>query len=211
VFLEGCTVLSGNRILVLTWRERKLFEFSFADSELALNAVHAYPHEGWGITYNPEADLIYTTDGSDKMYTLDPATFKMVSSCQVTLSHDGVSSIAIKYLNELEYIGGKVFGNIYIPAGLGESPNYIVGIDPTTCMVETVIPLFGYTNHHRNQGHVMNGITEWPLKSGELAITGKKWDIIIHINLHGISPSQYRPAWKRYNITRFVSLDLNFR
>jgi glutamine cyclotransferase len=173
-------------------------------------ATHAYPHEGWGVTYDPVADLVYSTDGSSKIYRLDPNTFKEVGECDVKISHDGTSHKLVKYLNELEFIDGLVYANIYILAGIKDSPNYIVAIDPVDCEVRKVIPLFGFKEHRKNSGNVMNGIAEYPPRTGELIITGKRWDKFFHVRLHD-HEGDMDPRWSRNNITRFITLDLNFR
>jgi glutamine cyclotransferase len=91
VFLEGCTTIPDDRVIALSWREHKLFVFSLPSFQMI--ATHAYPHEGWGVTYDPVADLVYSTDGSSKIYRLDPNTFKEVGECDVKLSHDGTREI----------------------------------------------------------------------------------------------------------------------
>jgi glutamine cyclotransferase len=207
VFLEGCTVIDDNRALVLSWREYKLFEFSLPSFELV--KIHEYPYEGWGIAYDPNSHQVYTTDGSSKLYKMDPQTLKVNDNCDVKISHDGVTYRSVPYLNELEYIDGLVYANMYIPAGLKDSPNYIVGIDPEDCLVKRIIPLFGFKEHRGDQGNVMNGITEYPPRTGEMMITGKTWNKIFHVKVHDLS--EMDPRWARNNITRFIDLDIRFR
>ena len=88
-----------------------------------------YPGEGWGLT--TDGQKLYMSDGTANIYTLDPATFKREKRTTVTLK-----GIAINFLNELEWIDGKLWANVY-------TTDQIVIIDPATGVVEGVVDLTG--------------------------------------------------------------------
>ena len=69
-------------------------------------AEFAYPTEGWGLTYDGE--LLVMSDGSSTLYFRDPFTFAEVSRIAV-VAHDR----PISQLNELEWVAGEVFANIW--------------------------------------------------------------------------------------------------
>lgn len=141
-FFEGCTTVGDRRLVVLTWREKTIFEFELPSFKLVRKV--SYPHDGWGITFDESRNLLWASDGSSRLHKLDPTTLKVVGHCEVHLSHDGKESVPVKYMNELEMVNGRILANIYMETSrIRESPNYIVSIDPEDCRVDRVIPLFG--------------------------------------------------------------------
>ena len=204
-FLEGCASLPSDRLIVLTWRNRKILEFSVSDWRL-IREVY-YPHDGWGLTYDSDRNELIATDGSDKMFYINPSSLEVTRTCNVRLSHNGIHSIPVRYMNELEYMDGLVYANIYIPAGIKGSPNFIVAINPVTCNVEWVIPFNLSAGSPSNSEHVMNGIARWTKDPNQFLVTGKMWNKIFLVQT---SPESY-PQTTPYNITLFLAQDLNFR
>ena len=64
VFAEG-SVIFKNKLYVLTYKEKKVFEFDFENLEVS--HVYDYGREGWGLTTNGEY-LIANKDGKWKEY-----------------------------------------------------------------------------------------------------------------------------------------------
>ena len=125
-FAEGIA-LFGNRLLQLTWRANKGFAYRLDSFEPL--AEFAYPTEGWGLTYDGE--LLVMSDGSATLYFRDPFTFAEVSRIAVAAQGRPVSQ-----LNELEWIAGEVFANIW-------QTDTIARIDPATGQVSGWIDLTG--------------------------------------------------------------------
>ena len=203
-FFEGCATLPSGRLIVLTWRNHKILEFSMPEFRL-LREVY-FPNDGWGLTYDSDRDELIATDGSDKLFYIDPSSLEITGSCNVRLSHDGSRSLPVRYMNELEYMDGLVYANIYIPAGVKGSPNFVVAINPVTCNVEQVIPISLFAGSPGNQEHVMNGIAKWPGTPDHILVSGKMWNKIFLVQVS----DTYRPT-NPYNITQFLSQDLFFR
>src|SRR5690606_6944454 len=91
--------------------------------------VFSYPTEGWGLTH--DGKHLIMSDGSSTLTFLDPETYKPVRQIEVTSSKGPV-----KNLNELEYIKGEIYANIWLT-------DYIVRIDPQTGKVTGWIDLSG--------------------------------------------------------------------
>ncbi|RYF37714.1 MAG: hypothetical protein EOO38_25830 [Cytophagaceae bacterium] len=87
----------------------------------------------------------------------------------------------VNSLNELEYIDGKVYANVYMK-------DYLVVIDPKTGIVEKKIDLSGllakgYTRKADDLNiDVLNGIA-WDKAGKRLFVTGKKWPKLFEIRL----------------------------
>ena len=128
------------------------------------------PGEGWGLTTDGKSLIM--SDGSDKIYFRDPLTFMEQRSVSVTLNGK-----KINYLNELEYIDGKIWANVY-------TTDTILIIDPDSGMVTGVIDcrnLLPYAMRRPNTD-VLNGIA-FDEKDGSIYLTGKNWPKLFKISL----------------------------
>ncbi len=162
-FLEGACMF-GDNIYILTWQEHTCFVYSLNNPEKKFTKIGtaSYSTEGWGITAT-ENELVMS-DGSSVLMFLDPASFYCRRRVQVTL--DGRSA---GYINELEYIDGKIWANVYY------SDNILV-IDPESGVVERVIDCSGLLpdSLRRSDTDVLNGIA-YDSSDGSVYITGKCW------------------------------------
>ena len=171
-FAEGLA-LFGNRLLQLTWRANKGFAYRLDSFEPL--AEFAYPTEGWGLTHNGE--LLIMSDGSSTLYFRDPFTFAEVNRIAVVAQGRPISQ-----LNELEWIAGEVFANIW-------RTDIIARIDPATGQVAGWIDLTGLLSDADRRGsnaEVLNGIA-YDSEGERLFVTGKWWPKLYQIEL--ISPS----------------------
>lgn len=165
-FGEGITVF-GDRIIQLTWRSQTGFVYD--KNSFALLREFSYPTEGWGIT-NDGSQLIMS-DGTATLYFLDSETFEKVGQVEV---HDGNNPVT--NLNELEYINGEVYANIW-------REERIAIINPQTGQVTGWIDLTGiYTQENRDPNSVLNGIA-YDAEGGRLFVTGKLWSQLFQIKL----------------------------
>jgi len=173
LFGEGITVFN-DKIYQLTWKEHKVFVYnaSTLKKEKELN----WQYEGWGLTHNDTA-LIVSTGGSD-IYIVDPNNFNIKKTIGVYNNYGYVSNI-----NELEYVDGKIFANIY---GLNE----VVVIEPTTGQIINNINFSNllaqagvkYDPTTIDDGYVLNGIA-YHAKSKTFYITGKCWPVMVEVRL----------------------------
>ena len=102
-FGEGiaCT---DNVLIQLTWRSRKAFVYD--RQTLEPRGEFAIPGEGWGITF--DGTMLYMSDGSSMLHILDPQTYEKVDEIQVMHDRGPLGG-----LNELEYVNGEIFANIW--------------------------------------------------------------------------------------------------
>jgi len=162
-FGEGVTV-TGNRLIQLTWRSNRGFVYDKQTFQ-QIDTFH-WPSEGWGITAN-DAYLI-VSDGTDRLFFLDPETFKIDHFVSV---HD--RRRVITRLNELEFVEGFVLANIW-------QEDRIAVIAPETGEVAAWIQL-GRLAEAQPQG-VPNGIA-YDRSDRRLFVTGKRWSRLYEIVL----------------------------
>ncbi|MEP5568923.1 MAG: glutaminyl-peptide cyclotransferase [Halioglobus sp.] len=167
LFAEGLTVF-GERIYQLTWRERMMLVFD----KSTLQPVEWFPlvGQGWGLTNDAE-QLIYS-DGSDQLHFLSIETRTIGRSVSVT-----ENGLPVHKLNELEWINGKVWANIW-------QTDRIVIINPETGIVESSIDLSGLlpTEDRQTNTDVLNGIARNPADDS-IWVTGKRWPWLYQIEL----------------------------
>ena len=165
-FGEGITIWE-ERIIQLTWRSHVAVVYD-KESLIKLEEF-SYPMEGWGITHDDKNLIV--SDGTGKIYFLDPYSYEQVNSIEVEKND--------KYflrLNELEYINGEIFANIW-------PTNMIARINPETGKINSFIDLnellhTGYTDGDA----VLNGIA-YDKENKRLFVTGKLWPNIFEIEL----------------------------
>lgn len=171
-FGEGSLKI-GDKIIMLTWRENIGFIF---DAK-TLKQVGSFPYEkskeGWGLAFNGKQ--ILRTDGSNRVWLMNAETYKEEGYIEVYDDGGEVDS-----LNELEYINGKIYANVYLT-------NKIVIINPQSGKVEASIDLSAlvpknFFKPEEEANNVLNGIA-WDAVGKRLFVTGKKWPKLYQIEL----------------------------
>lgn len=166
-FGEGITVL-GNRLFELTYKSEIGFEYDRVT--FRRTGTFTYRGEGWGLTH--DGARLIMSDGTAFLRFLDPATLKETGRIQV---RDGQTPVV--YLNELEYIKGEVFANVW-------QTDRIARISPKTGAVIGWIDLKGLLNpRDAAQGaEVLNGIA-YDAATDRLFVTGKLWPKLFEIKI----------------------------
>jgi glutamine cyclotransferase len=166
-FAEGLALLQG-KLYQLTWRENTGFVYDA--SSLAQLRTFNYQTEGWGLTTDGSALIL--SDGTNTLYWLDPGTMQVVR--QVNVSYQGQS---VEYLNELEFINGLIFANVYLT-------DTIVAVNPDDGKVVSLIDLTGLRPEQNRavQGEVLNGIA-YDSINDKLYLTGKNWPNLYEVRL----------------------------
>jgi len=167
-FGEGLTDW-GSQLVQVTWQNGTAFvydRFSFS-----LRARLHYSGEGWGLTHDQTSLIL--SDGSPTLKFLNPESFREIKRISV---HDGQGNL-IKDLNELEYIHGEVYANVW-------QTDRIVRISPRTGRVLGWIDLSGLVDKRDlpDPGAVLNGIA-YDAKGGRLFVTGKLWPKLFEIKV----------------------------
>jgi len=168
IFAEG-TALVGRKLITLTYKAQKAIIFDLATLEE--EGTFPYQGEGWGLTYSGEHLIM--SDGSYELRFIDPEHYHEVRRMTVTLQGE-----PLRQLNELEWIDGKIWANVWMQ-------DYLVRIDPETGVVDQIADLRGLFPHSEREEpyrDVLNGIAYEP-ESGRLFVTGKNWPQIFEITL----------------------------
>ena len=165
-FVEGSVVL-GDNLYILTWESKVAFVYDA--NTLEYKATYSYPREGWGLT--TDGKQLIASDGSSRLYFLD-GEYKLQKAVDVKLE-----GRPVRNLNELEYIDGKVWANVY-------TTDLIVIINPSTGVVEGTVDCTGLLPAHLREPRtdVLNGIALDP-DSGKIYLTGKYWKRLYEIEL----------------------------
>ncbi len=165
-FVEGSVAL-GDSLYILTWTSRVAFIYDF--NTLEYIATRSYPHQGWGIT--TDGKQLIASDGSSRLYFMDK-DLNIVRTVNVRLHGK-----PLNYLNELEYIDGRVWANVY-------TTNMIVLIDPDTGMVDGVVDCTGLLPQKLKtpDTDVLNGIA-YDGDTGKIYLTGKNWPLLFEVEI----------------------------
>ena len=166
-FAEGLAALDG-KLFQLTWQNQKGFVYDLESFKLEKD--FSYEGEGWGLT--TDGHWLILSDGTDQIRFLDPATFEVKQTIHVLARGQ-----AVNRLNELEYIKGEIFANVW-------GSDYVVRIDPATGRVTGVIDFTGLLapQYRRFDTDVLNGIA-YDAKENRIFITGKKWPKLFEVRL----------------------------
>jgi glutamine cyclotransferase len=167
LFGEGIT-LYHDLIYQVTWRNKVGFVYEKSNFKLK-NKIY-YSTEGWGLTTID--DKIVMSDGTNIIYYIEPEMFTVVSRIEVYDNEHKVDS-----LNELEYINGEIWANIWM------SDN-IARIDPVSGKVIGYINLKGILPESERNADtdVLNGIA-YDKTGKRIFVTGKKWPKLYEISL----------------------------
>jgi glutamine cyclotransferase len=166
-FGEGMTVLGG-KAYMLTWLTQTGFVYDV--KTLKQQSTFTYQGEGWGLT-NDGTNLIMS-NGTNMLVVLDPVTYRVVRTINVTIEGRALSQI-----NELEWVEGEIWANIW-------RTNEIVRINPSTGAVVGVIDCTGILPQMEmtDATDVMNGIA-YDTASKALYVTGKNWPHVYQISV----------------------------
>lgn len=167
-FGEGITVIN-NKIFQLTWQDMTGFIYNANSLKLEKTFQYDKKVEGWGMTN--DGKKIYCSDGTETIWTMDPETQKLIDYIKVYTGSDKVKSI-----NELEWIEGKIYGNIW-------QKDAVAIIDPVSGSVEGVLDLSALRKEVKSaNAEVLNGIAYNP-KTKTIFVTGKYWDKLFEIRV----------------------------
>jgi glutamine cyclotransferase len=167
-FAEGMTVFH-NKVFQLTWQEEKGFIYDPATFEK--QGEFAYEGEGWGLTHDGQSLIM--SDGTNQIRFLDPATLQTTRTVSV---YDALGA-PVEKLNELEYIDGEIYANIW-------QTDRIVRIEPRSGKILGWIDLTGLlqTKDRSGEEDVLNGIAYDPAGK-RLFVTGKLWPKLFEIEI----------------------------
>ena len=168
-FGEGLTILN-NKVYQLTWQEDTGFVYDVNTFEKLSSFKYGNSKQGWGLCNNDK--IIYKSDGTEKIWLLDPETLIEQEFIQVYTNKGKIIGI-----NEMEWIDGKIYANRY-------QKNGVAIINPKNGAVIGVIdftPLKKKVKQHEGLD-VLNGIAYNP-KTKTIFVTGKRWDKLFEVEI----------------------------
>jgi glutamine cyclotransferase len=181
IFAEGVTVFRDT-VYQLSWQNHLVLMYRVKD--LSLIGTVPWSGEGWGITHDTSSLII--SDGTDKLYFVEPVTLKLKRVLSVQDQYGPVNN-----LNELEIIEGYIYANRW-------QYDYILKIDPKSGFVVGMMNMkdFLQKNSRSNLSHlkkigsiavetgaVLNGIAYDSVKK-TILITGKLWPEVFEIKMN---------------------------
>ncbi|MGB7395461.1 MAG: glutaminyl-peptide cyclotransferase [Pricia sp.] len=172
-FGEGITIME-DKIYMLTWRSGTGFVYDLNTLEETDSFKYGKSKEGWGLTNDGER--IYKSDGTEKIWLLDPETLVEEDFIE-TVTNKSINDSA----NELEYVDGKIYANVYQKSG-------VMIIDAESGAIEGVVNFGGLSEkvtHHdtwNDQENVLNGIAYHPERE-TFFVTGKEWDKLFEVRI----------------------------
>ena len=170
IFGEGITIFN-KKLFELTWKNNIVYEYNVNNIKSPVT-TYKWPYEGWGITH--DSIQLIVSDGSANLYFVNPVNFTVKSTIHIMDNKGPVGE-----LNELEYVNGFVFANIY-------QTNDIVKIDPESGHVigrMTLDNMLQQNEYIEGRTDVLNGIA-FDSTSGNLLVTGKRWPKLFEIKVN---------------------------
>lgn len=167
-FGEGMTVIDG-QVFQLTWQEKTGFIYDAKTLKKIKEFTYDKNIEGWGMTN--DGTHIYQSDGTEKIWKVDPKTQKHLEYVNVYST-----SGKIKAVNELEFADGRIYGNIW-------QKDAIAVVDPATGAVEAILNLADLRKEIKSpNAEVLNGIA-YRKSTNTFFVTGKNWDKMFEIKI----------------------------
>lgn len=172
-FGEGLSVV-GDQIIQMTYREKVGFVYDKNSLKLLRTFADTVGVEGWGMCF--DGNKLYLDDGTNRIAFLNKDTYRQTGYIEVYDDRQAIDKV-----NELEYIDGKLYANVY-------TTDTILVINPKTGAVlqrvdmKNLWPASKRPVGFDNQNNVLNGIA-WDEKEKRLFVTGKKWPYVYQVEL----------------------------
>ncbi|MGC8803334.1 MAG: glutaminyl-peptide cyclotransferase, partial [Bacteroidales bacterium] len=167
-FAEGIA-LYDNKIYQITWRENTCFVYDKETFKLIDQKSYDIA-EGWGLA--SDGQYLYMTDGSNRVYTIEPETFSVVDMFEV-VDNTG----PVDHLNELEYVDGRLYANVYQTDDI-----VVIDLKQKRLMVRINLAHLLKPSDIQPNTDVLNGIA-YNAQSKRFYITGKNWPKLFEIEI----------------------------
>jgi glutamine cyclotransferase len=166
-FAEGMTIFR-DKIFQITWQSQKGFVYDI--KKLKQEGEFAYEGQGWGLTHDDH--FLIMSDGTNRIRFLDPTNFQVQRTISVYDNGQPLTD-----LNELEYIKGEIYANIW-------KVDRIVRLDPATGRINAWVDMTGlhHAGNDPNSENCLNGIA-YDAEGDRLFVTGKRWPSIFEVRL----------------------------
>ena len=170
-FGEGLTFINDEAVQ-LTWKENLGFIYDPNNFKLLRSFNYEKSKEGWGLCN--DGKVVYKTDGTEKLWKLDPTTFEEIDFVDIVTHNKLISKV-----NELECANGLIYANTY-----QFNKEVVLIIKPATGQVVGVVDFSGLKEQvtQHPQLDVFNGIAYHP-KRNSFFVTGKYWDKLFEVKI----------------------------
>lgn len=170
----------ADRIIQLTWREKAGFIYDANTLDVLEEFTFSTASsEGWGITFDAGSNEFLVSDGSSLVLVWDGSTLEEKRRIEVKIpradDNGDISWHPVKYLNELEWVRGRILANVWYQ-------DVLLSINPQTGRVEKVWDFSDLYKPRRAGADCFNGVSVSGV-DGELFVTGKNWPHIYRIKL----------------------------
>ena len=162
--------LSQQKIYQLTWQSRIGFIYDVKDFKKIDSFQYGESKEGWGLANDGEK--LFKSDGSENIWFLNPETLVEEGYTQTATN----SSIFNK-TNELEYVDGKIYANVW-------QKESMMIIDATSGAIDGVVNFGGLKKKVKQHDKldVLNGVAYHPERK-TFFVTGKNWDKLFEVKI----------------------------
>jgi len=169
LFGEGITILK-DKIIQLTWLSQIGLVYDKQSFQHLDTFQYPIPIEGWGMTTDGEHLIV--SDGSSKLYFLNPESYEVKSRLEVRDTSGPVHKI-----NELEYADGAIYANIWQSAK-------IIKIDINSGRITGFMDLSELIpeQYKGHSDYVLNGIA-YDYEKKRFFVTGKMWPHVFALEL----------------------------
>ncbi len=174
-FGEGLTLLN-DEIVQLTWLENTGLVYNRESMEVKSSFTYDKSKEGWGLCN--DGSFLYKSDGTSKIWKLDPDNKKELSYIQATTN----KSIVMK-INELEWVNGQIFANTY-----QDKKDVVLIINPNNGAITGLVNFEGLRDKVDQipNLNVLNGIA-YHAERKTFFVTGKNWSKMFELTLQKIN------------------------
>ncbi len=170
IFGEGATVLN-NKIYQLTYLNNEAYVYNLETLQKEQTIPYFKKMQGWGLTN--DGTNLYMTDGSDRVYIVNPTDFSLIDYFVIATNQGTVPRV-----NELEWVNGEIYANFYGQDAIGI-------FNPKNGSVNAVVDLSDLKNKVTKHPDldVLNGIA-YNKKTDTFFVTGKNWDKMFEIRIN---------------------------
>lgn len=168
-FAEGMALFDG-KLYQITWKENKGFIYD-AETFKKLKEF-TYDGEGWGLTNNDKQLIL--SDGTNMIRFMNPETLKVER--KIYVYRDNNPKLPYTELNELEYIDGEIWANVW-------GGDEILRINPENGKIVGIIDFSGLLGYvPADNDDVLNGIA-YDAKDHRIFVTGKRWPKLFEVKV----------------------------
>lgn len=168
-FGEGLTLIN-DQIVQLTWQNGLGYVYDLPNLNQVSRFNYGESKEGWGLCN--DGSKIYKSDGTEKIWILDPNTFQEVDFIE-TVTNKSIFNKA----NELEFVDGKIYANVW------QKPSMMI-IDAKSGAIEGVINFSGLKTkvEQHPELDVLNGVA-YHTERETFFVTGKNWSKLFEVTI----------------------------